>query len=50
MTLNRIRNGLYRGGRILGDINAVRKGKIVQRAARRVVGKVIGKGLSRIFR
>lgn len=49
-SINDIRNGLYKSGRILGDINAVEKGKIPQRIGRRIVGKLIGRGLSKIFK
>lgn len=50
MTINKVRSGLYTGGKVLGDVNAVQKGKILQRIARRLAGKLIGRGLGRIFK
>jgi len=45
-----MRGLLYKTGRILGDINAVKKGKIGRRVARRAAGKVTGRALGRLFR
>jgi hypothetical protein len=50
MRINKIRSALYGTARVLGDINAVQKGKVPQRIARRVVGRVIGRLLGRLFR
>lgn len=50
MNINRVRSLLYLIARLLGDANAVAKGKIGQRIARRVAGKVTGRWLGRIFR
>ncbi len=50
MSINKIRNPLYKLARFLGDVNAVEKGKIPRRIARRVLGKVAGRWLGRLFR
>jgi hypothetical protein len=46
-----MRTKLYRAGRVLGDINAVRGGtkKIANRVKRRLVGKLTGKLFKKIF-
>lgn len=44
------RSKLYLLGRILGDVNAVKKGRIGKRIARRAAGKLTGRGLGRLFR
>jgi len=45
-----IRGWLYFFARILGDINAVKKGKVGRRIGRRAVGKLTGRGLRRLFK
>lgn len=50
MSINKIRNIFYTLGRILGDINAIQKGKIGERIARRAAGKMTGRFLGKIFR
>ena len=45
-----IRSLLYTIARIMGDINAVRKGKVMRRIGRRVAGKITGRFLWGIFR
>ena len=44
------RSFLYALARLLGDMNAVKKGKVGRRTARRGAGKVTGRGLGRLFR
>ena len=44
------RSFLYWLAKLLGDVNAVKKGKIGKRAARRVGGKIAGKGMRKIFK
>ena len=46
----KFRGLLYFVARILGDINAVKKGKTRKRIGRRVAGKITGKGLRKIFK
>jgi len=44
------RGFLYWLARLLGDVNAVRRGKVGRRVARRLAGKVTARGLWRWFR
>lgn len=48
--MNGFRSFLYTLAKILGDINAVRKGTIGKRIAKRAAGKVTGKLLSKLFK
>ena len=48
--MNEMRSTLYKVARIMGDINAVQKGKIGKRIARRLVGKYSGRGMGKLFR
>jgi hypothetical protein len=50
MSINRTRGSLYRLARILGDVQAIRKGRVGKRIGRRVVGKYAGRGMGRLFR
>ncbi|WP_194842088.1 hypothetical protein [Gracilibacillus salitolerans] len=45
MTIGKIRTILYKVAKVLGDVNAIRKGKIKQRIKNRVVGKFAAKRL-----
>ena len=49
MTLNQFRTLLYQLGKLLGDVNAVRKGKVKRRIARRVAGRATGHLFRRLF-
>jgi len=44
------RGWLYWLAKLLGDVNAVKKGKVGRRVARRAAGKVTGKGLWKLFK
>jgi len=50
MSINKTRGFLYWLSRMLGDVNAVKKGKVGKRVTRRVAGKVTGRGLRKIFK
>jgi len=50
MSLNKTRSWLYFFAKLLGDYQAVRKGRIGRRVARRVAGKGTGKMLRKILR
>jgi len=50
MSINSIRNILYKTAKILGDINAVQKGEIGERIVRRAAGKTSGQLLQKLFR
>lgn len=45
-----MRNLLYKLARILGDVDAVKKGRVGKRVGRRVAGRATGKGLGKLFR
>ncbi len=45
-----IRNLLYMVARMLGDVQAVRKGRVGKRVGRRITGRLAGRGLSRLWR
>lgn len=45
-----MRSFLYKLGKLLGDVNAVNKGKVGRRAARRGAGKVSGKLFKKLLK
>ncbi len=45
-----VRSLLYWLARLLGDVNAVRRGRIRQRIVRRVAGKAAGRALRKTLR
>jgi len=45
-----MRSLLYFLARLLGDISAVRKGRVGRRIGRRVAGRVTGRLLGKLFR
>ena len=49
-SINSARGFLYRLARLLGDVNAIQKGKVPRRIMRRMAGKVTGRFLGRLFR
>ena len=44
------RSFLYLLARLLGDVQAVRRGRVGRRIARRGAGRITGRGLGRLFR
>ena len=50
MKINNTRSMLYMLAKLLGDVNAVLKGRVGSRIARRLVGKATGRGIGRMFR
>lgn len=48
--MNEFRKFLYQLAKLLGDMNAIRKGTIGKRMARRAAGKATGKMLRRLFK
>lgn len=50
MSIGKIRSFLYLLARILGDVNAIKRGRIGKRIGRRATGKLTGRILSRLFR
>lgn len=47
--ISALRSLLYSLGRVLGDLNAARKGRIARRAGRRTAGKASGRVMRRLF-
>jgi hypothetical protein len=45
-----LRSFLYTLARLMGDINAVQKGKAGRRIGRRLAGKATGRGLGKLFK
>ena len=43
------RGRLYRIAKLMGDANAVKKGKVGRRVARRATGKVTSRGMRKLF-
>ena len=50
MSINKTRSFLYRLARLMGDINAVAKGRVGRRIGRRAAGKTTGRLLRRLFK
>lgn len=48
MSISKTRSALYKTARILGDIDAVKKGRAKTRIKNRVKGKLLGKLLSKL--
>ena len=46
--ISKTRSALYKTAKILGDVDAVKKGKVGKRVARRLAGKLAGKVLKKI--
>jgi len=45
-----LRSALYKAAKIMGDINAIQKGKVGKRATRRLAGKATGRTLRKILK
>jgi len=50
MSINKTRGLLYKSARMLGDVNAVKRGRVGRRVARRATGKGIGRMLRKLFK
>jgi len=50
MSINKTRGFLYWLAKLLGDVNAVKRGKVGKRITRRVAGKGTGRLLRKLFR
>jgi hypothetical protein len=49
-TINQTRGWLYRLARILGDVQAVQRGRVGQRIGRRTAGRATGRAMRRLLR
>ena len=47
--ISKTRSALYKTAKILGDVDAVKKGNVGKRATRRLAGKLAGKLLGKII-
>jgi hypothetical protein len=45
-----LRSSLYKIARIMGDVNAVKKGRVGNRIARRAAGKATGRTLRKLIK
>ena len=45
-----MRSLLYFLAKLMGDVNAVQKGKVGRRIGRRAAGRVAGKGMGKLFK
>ncbi|MEK6591581.1 MAG: hypothetical protein AABZ67_00730 [Pseudomonadota bacterium] len=50
LTVGKIRGALYKTGKVLGDINAVIRGTIIQRILRRIMGSWASRTMSAVLR
>lgn len=48
LTIGKIRRAAYKTARVLGDVQAVKKNKVAKRVKNRVVGKLLGKAVSKL--
>lgn len=48
MSISKTRSALYKTARILGDVDAVKKGKVGKRVKNRVLGKLTGMLLKKL--
>lgn len=48
MSISKTRSALYKTARILGDVDAVKKGKVGKRVKNRLLGKLTGKLLKKL--
>jgi hypothetical protein len=46
----RTRSRLYSVAKIMGDVDAIQKGQVGRRIARRLIGKATGRIIGRLFR
>lgn len=50
LTIGKIRRAAYKTGKVLGDVQAVKKNKVGKRIMRRAAGKATGKLLGKLFK
>lgn len=46
--ISKLRSALYSTAKVLGDVDAVKKGKVGKRVKKRVLGKITGKLLGKL--
>jgi hypothetical protein len=47
---SRTRSKLYSAAKFMGDVDAIQKGRVGKRLARRLIGKATGRIIGRLFR
>lgn len=50
MTISRLRRLIWKTNRFLGDVQAVKRGRIVRRAENRIVGRLAARALRKLWR
>ena len=50
MRISRVRSGLYRAARLLGDYSSVRRGRVGKRLLRRGAGKLTSRALRKLLK
>ena len=50
LTIGKTRSLLYKAGKILGDVNSVKRGTVGKRVTNRLVGKASGKLSAKVSR
>ena len=50
LTIGKIRRAAYKTGKVLGDVQAVKKGKVARRVKNRILGKMVGKALGSLWK
>ncbi|NLN18706.1 MAG: hypothetical protein GX162_05425 [Firmicutes bacterium] len=50
MSINKTRRFLYQMARLLGDVNAVKQGKVGKRIVRRAAGRATGRAMRKLFK
>ena len=53
LTINKVRGGLYKTAKLLGDIQALSSGspaKVGKRVGRRITGKATGRAIGKLFK
>lgn len=50
MTIGKARRTAYRTARVLGDVQAVRRGRVGQRVVNRAIGRTVARSLWSIWR
>jgi len=50
MTISHLRRLLYKINRLLGDVNAVKRGRVRQRAEHKIIGRLAAEVLRNLWR
>jgi hypothetical protein len=50
MSIAKTRSFLYKLARLLGDVQAVKRGRVGRRVGRRITGRATGRALRKLFR